>query len=107
MDAEAILKTPALDAREVVEWIPGAFTRPCGPDECVMVRGRPRRLTVVVDEIPAWGGLQDLTLYTPEDLHSVEFVPSCAVVRVYTRWFIERMARRNIPLLPNVCSARW
>lgn len=95
LSPEAIQMSAALDGRELLERIPGALTVPCGLDDCVLRRGRYEALRVVVDEMPTFGGLRALEAFPATEIHSMEYVPSCSVVRVYTRHFIERTAARG------------
>lgn len=95
LSPEAIQMSAALDGRELLERLPGTMTVPCGLDDCVLRRGRYEAIRVVVDEMPTFGGLRALEAFPATEIHSMEFVPSCSVVRVYTRHFIERTAARG------------
>ena len=66
---------------------------------CVYVRGSAEPLRVYVDET-RMPDATALALYTPSELAGVEFYPSSAQVRVYTRWFIEWAAKRDYRPMP-------
>lgn len=105
LDAEDVQMSGAFDALELMERMPGVRTIPCGVDDCVLRRGRYVPLRVVVDEMQTFGGALALEGYPTSEIHSIEFVPSCAVVRVYTRQFIERMGRRGgRTFFGNLCA---
>lgn len=74
--------------------------------DCVLVRNRVVSLEIFVDEFEAVGGLDELRAYDMRDLYRLEFYPRCAQIRVYTRWFIEDVARAGGPLRPIVCFTR-
>lgn len=70
--------------------------------ECMAHRGRAVPIRVWIDERPAFGGLNALFGYDVAEIHSVEVLGGCAMVRVYTRRFMDAMAagrRRLFPLL--------
>ncbi len=95
LDQRDVLMSAAFDGRELLERIPGARTIPCGLNDCVLSRGRYRPVRVVIDEVQAYGGPSQLIGFPTSEIHSIEYVPSCATVRVYTNYFIERTARRG------------
>jgi hypothetical protein len=95
LDSKAVQTSGAFDALELLERIPGGRTIPCGLSDCVLSRGRYVPLRVVVDEMRTFGGAFALEGYPTSEIHSIEFIPSCSMVRVYTRHFIERMGRRG------------
>ncbi|HET7229853.1 MAG TPA: carboxypeptidase-like regulatory domain-containing protein [Longimicrobium sp.] len=78
----------------------GLHPAPCnalatGPmTECFLVRGYPRRPELYVNETRI-GQLSLLRVYRPEDVGRVEIFAGGAMVRVYTRQFLEQMARAN------------
>lgn len=67
---------------------------------CFVRRGRVIRPRVFIDELPAFGGLDELATYAPRDLYLVEIYSSGLEIRAYTHHFTERMARRPMALLP-------
>lgn len=73
--------------------------RPVG-GACVIARGRPAELRLMVDERPQIGGLEALAMYDPDDFDRVEVYGGGRVVMLYTVGFMERQARRRIKWLP-------
>jgi hypothetical protein len=63
--------------------------------ECVWVRGRAVAPTVYIDEMPAIGGLSQLSHYRPHELYMVEVYGHGRHIRAYTNWFIERVAKKG------------
>ncbi len=82
------------------------FDRQLFPGNCVLSRGRAATLQVFVDEWETVGGLEELRSYSVRDLYRVELYRSCAQIWVYTRWFMEDVARARSALRPIVCQAR-
>lgn len=86
----------------------GRFGRPeAGPPACLPHRGRAVPIRVWIDESPAFGGLDALFGYDVLDAHSVEILPGCGMIRVYTRPFMEAVAagRRSLfPVIPECTS---
>ena len=56
--------------------------------------------SVYIDEFPALGGLDELGMYSPQDLYLIEVYSFGRVIRAYTYEFMERMAERPMALLP-------
>jgi hypothetical protein len=82
----------------------GAFFAPCPrgraaffADDCASVRGRTVPVTLYVDE-SRFGG--PLDTYYPQEFELVEYYPSHAMVRVYTRTFLERVAKGRAFISP-------
>ena len=77
---------------------------PCPPgtmnSRCVWRRGRAVDPSVYVDEIPAFGGLDELESYAISDIYLMEVYSLGTQIRVYTNQFMERMARRPVMLIP-------
>ena len=79
--------------------------RPCAGELyelCVWRRGRREKAVICIDEVPAYGGAEDLDAYIPEDLYLVEIYDRGKEVRIYTNWFVEKamIERRTLrPLL--------
>ncbi len=70
-----------------------------GEQACVRVRGVPRRPRLYVDEIPV-DGMEDLGGYHPSDIARMEVYQGGAMIRVYTKWFIQSAAKRGYRPLP-------
>lgn len=105
-DFQSILSSGALDGRDVVERLTLTPIFACGLDDCLMVRGRFQGLRLVIDEAQEWGGLAALRNYSITDLHAVEYIPRCGLVRVYTKWFMEMKARGRSSFFPDLCDFR-
>jgi hypothetical protein len=52
---------------------------------------------VYIDERRAFG-LEELEAYPTFDIYMVEAYDSGRMVRVYTNWFVQKLARGNMPL---------
>ena len=66
-------------------------------DDCAMARGRTVAVTLYVDEARFGGPLET---YYPQEFELVEYYPSRAMVRVYTRTFLERVAKGKAFISP-------
>ena len=75
-------------------------TRPGRFGLCVIRRGRAIRPRVYIDELWAFGGLDDLAMYRPQDLYLIEVYSFGTAIRAYTYDFMERASRRPVALLP-------
>ena len=67
---------------------------------CVIRRGQTWSPRVFIDEAPTIGGVDELAMYKPYELHLVEVYSSGLEIRAYTHNFMERMARRPMTLIP-------
>lgn len=67
---------------------------------CVYRRGRAVEPWVYVDEMIAWGGLDELESYPVSDIYLMEVYAWGSEIRVYTNRFMERMARKPVMLIP-------
>ena len=111
LNTDQIAVSSAPDAWTLVREEMGVTMGPCGGRgggrfggaafmvPCVYVRGSAEPLRVYVDET-RMPDATALALYTPSELAGVEFYPSSAQVRVYTRWFIEWAAKRDYRPMP-------
>lgn len=61
---------------------------------CTWSRGERQRVSVFIDDVPSFGGLEHLELYYPQDLYMVETYGD-ASVRVYTNQYVDWLARTN------------
>ena len=102
--AEAISVDPASIFRQRS----GAAIVPCDRRDsienqtpgCMWYRGNVVELTVFLDEGPLMGGMEELSMYMPEDLYSIQFIRQLKMVRVYSRSFMERLNESRISLTP-------
>ena len=80
---------------------PAAPTDRMTPD-CVHKRGDLARITVFLDEFPMPGGMLHLSAMPREEIHSMDWIPETAQLRVYTRVFIERLDNGDFGVAPLV-----
>lgn len=76
---------------------------PASDGDCLRVRGMPTRPRLFINEVQL-ATTQLLRLYRPEDVARVEVFGGGAMIRIYTRDFLEMMSRTNRspdPLLPG------
>jgi hypothetical protein len=73
--------------------------RPCanGRGSCLLSRGSLVQPVVYIDERRAFG-LEELEMYPTFDIYMVESYDHGRMVRVYTNWYVSKMARSNSPL---------
>lgn len=73
---------------------------------CYMWRGRPVRFRVFLDDerLPGAEGTSRFWAYDPRDLWSVEFLPACNQLRIYTRRFMELVEDRRVRLKATLCT---
>ena len=69
---------------------------------CVVVKGTPTPISIFLDEGPLLGGMVEFAALSHLDIHSMEWIPKMAMLRVYTRRFIERLDNTRISLVPLV-----
>lgn len=70
---------------------------PCGRNACIRRRGQLVQPVVYIDERRAFG-LDELEAYPPHDIYMVESYDGGRMIRVYTTWFMQNLARTNMPL---------
>ena len=96
--------SPSPDLLDFLRFESSLHTMPCErvslADLCVFRRGRPIRPRVFIDEVPAIGGIDQLSTYRPQDFYLVEVYASGLQIRAYTHYFMERMARQPVALRP-------
>jgi hypothetical protein len=70
---------------------------------CVLSRGGGTdSIWVYMDEGRLLGGMEELSMYLPRDIHSMEWIKGMTMLRVYTHRFIEKLDRLQISLQPLV-----
>ena len=86
-----------------------SFIKPCSSDTdealmpgCVVIKGDPVPINVFLNETPVPGGMVALSMLPQEDLHSMDWIPEMAQLRVYTKWFVDRLDNTEISLSPLV-----
>ena len=70
--------------------------------DCVRKRGRLARIRVFLDEFPMAGGMLHLSAMPREQIHSMDWIPETAELRVYTRVFIERLDKGDFGVAPLI-----
>jgi len=73
---------------------------------CYIRRGRPVRLQIFLDDerMLSAEGTSRLWAYDPRDLWSVEFLPACGQLRIYTQQFMELVENGRVRLKPMLCA---
>ncbi|HYR09727.1 MAG TPA: carboxypeptidase regulatory-like domain-containing protein [Longimicrobium sp.] len=65
---------------------------------CVYSRGRVIAPAVYIDDMRAFGGMDELGLYSPSEAHHVEVYGMGRMIRVYTMDYVESVATGRRPL---------
>jgi len=79
------------------------FARPClraNEDLCMIRRGREQVVRVCIDERPAFAGARELEGFDSRELYLVELYDWGSQVRVYSRWYVDRMLSEGRSLKP-------
>lgn len=98
--AEQLIAAPAANARDFA-YLRASFG-PCsdGRGDCIFRRGRMHAPSICVDDIPYGSDIQALLGLPIHDLHMMEI--SGTAIRVYTKWFAERLASGRVRLTQAV-----
>jgi hypothetical protein len=103
-EQDRLMRSAAFDMAEFLYLEASLAPAPCGRGRlgsaCVLRRGQSIEPRVYIDEAPVLGGLEQLASYQPHDLYLVEVYSLGLEIRAYTHMFMERMARRPMPLIP-------
>jgi hypothetical protein len=103
-EQDRLLRTGAVDMVEFLQFDASLMVVPCGmgvrSSRCLIRRGRVVEPRVYIDEMPAFGALDQLESYRPHELYLVEVYSRGQEIRAYTHRFMERMARRPMALIP-------
>lgn len=67
---------------------------------CYIRRGREARVRVFLDEGELMGGMSELSMFPARDVHSMDWLKDIGELRVYTKWFIERLNTTRTRLAP-------
>jgi hypothetical protein len=104
LDQTRLMRSGARNMIEFLREQSSIEPTPCsargGSGACIWWRGSAIRPRIYVDEAPAIGGWDELATYSPSDLYLVEVYSQGGEIRAYTHNFMERMARRPMPLIP-------
>lgn len=117
---EVLARSLARDAADFVKTRAGMMMTSCGaraqlgdgPGDCVSYRGSTVRPCIVVDERPAFARWDELSMYSPQDIYSVDVIAGGSVIQVYTVQYARSLAQRQQrPILADVltsfgCSGR-
>lgn len=73
---------------------------------CFIHHGALARLRVFIDDIEQMNavGTMNLWAYDPRDLWSIEFLPGCRELRIYTVHFMQLVSDGRVRLQPMVCT---
>lgn len=69
---------------------------------CIARKGGVVNIRVYLDEGRMFGGMMELRSIDHESIHSMDWIPSAAMLRVYTKRFIDRLDNSRIALEPLV-----
>ena len=100
LDREA-LAFEISDASQIIERRSGFSVFACSATYqalCARIRGSVVLLRVFIDDIPRFGGFDELAVYQGRELYSVEVIPLCKMVRLYTTNYMEHLAKTGQPL---------
>ena len=67
---------------------------------CFYRRNYLRPITVFLDGGPVLGGMQELSMFLRQDIHSMDWLKDTGELHVYTKWFIDRLNRSRTALAP-------
>lgn len=70
--------------------------------DCVMKSGGAARIRIYLDEFPMAGGMIHLSAMAKEMIHSMDWIPENAQLRVYTKAFIQRLDEGAYSLEPLI-----
>lgn len=109
LGAETFAQAVNPDPTAVLKVHSGAPIVPCPGDAslifgCILRKGRPSGISVYLDEGPLAGGMDVLSTFPLEDIHSMDLIllPGGGMLRVYTKWFVERLDQTRVHLAPLV-----
>jgi hypothetical protein len=98
-----------IDARLFIEQHAMLASLTCRPalslvlsNSCVRSRGTTVQPVVIIDERPAFGGMEELISYSPQELYMVEIYGGGRQIRVYTNWFMQLAAHRHLNPQPII-----
>lgn len=100
-DPAAIFRRNSLSYISACPERPGRATDWMTPD-CVLKKGGAARIRIFLDEFPMAGGMTHLSAIPKEMIHSMDWIPETAQLRVYTRAFIQRLDEGAYSLEPLI-----
>ena len=100
-DRGDLLRASSFDVADHLRYHSGIFVTACrGTRLCVRSRGRVVQPRIYIDEMPVYGGLDQLALYAPQDLYLLEVYGNGRMIRAYTEGFMTRYAKQGGRLFP-------
>jgi hypothetical protein len=97
LEREEIVQSAGTNAFDVVTSRTGLVPMACPQNrteqDCAYVRGELMPIRIFIDDQPQTGGLEVLRTYVPGDLYLVESYSGGAMIRVYTTWYAQQVAR--------------
>ena len=103
-ELDDLMSSPAWDIDELLTFGTTLTTVPCPPDSdsdlCIRHLGRVVSPIVCFDDVPLHGGFDQLSGYPLHQFYLVEIFGRGTVLKVYTHWYMERVARSPRPLVP-------
>ena len=103
-ELDDLMSSPAWNVEELLSFAATVNLVPCPPqsddDLCMRVRGRVVSPTVCFDDILLFGGLDQLANNPLHQFYLVEVFGQGTVIKVYTHWYMERVARSPKALHP-------
>jgi len=110
LSREDLVSAPITDVVDYMGSRFGIFASYCGggtsggafgtSSDCVYRRGRLVQPRVYIDEIPAFGGLDELREYRPQDLYTLEVYDRGTTILAYTHHFVDRVLKGGRHLMP-------
>lgn len=100
-DPTAIFRRNSMSYISACPTPPSRATDWMTPD-CVMKAGGAARIQIYLDEFPMAGGMIHLSAMPKEMIHSMDWIPETAQLRVYTKAFIERLDEGAYSLEPLI-----
>lgn len=100
-DPTAIFRRNSLSYISACPAPPSRATDWMTPD-CVMKSGGAARIRIYLDEFPMAGGMTHLSAISTEMIHSMDWIPETAQLRVYTKAFIQRLDEGAYSLQPLI-----
>lgn len=101
-DQGVLALSPAFDALDFVLTRTSLTLTGCpnrmAMNPCAYVRGRPYEVRVYLDDALMAGGLQVLSMFTPDELFSLDVHSGGRSIHAYTHWYVQTVADgRRVP----------
>lgn len=115
-DEIAIQSSPTMDVATYLSDQPNLDFVPCFENggagvqfrqarDCMRARGTvPKRPRIFLDDAPLFGGVQELASMPTIEMYRIDVIRGCAQIRIYTRHYVENVARNPMALLPIICT---